>query len=113
MEKDEQIDSLMIDVLNTCTDTQDKLIGAGNEEYLEALLKRLNILVRHYTSEFDISTYEAAGILEALKYDMLADEERVAPDIIGCIDSIKLGILLDTEVAFESDMDLGDDEDEY
>lgn len=112
MEKHEQLDSFQFDIVNISSAVQDKLSGEANEKILADYNTQLNMKIRHYISEFDINMYEAAGLLEAIKLDMLQDPECIAPDIIGCIDAAKLGILLETEVAFiDDDMLEIDDED--
>jgi hypothetical protein len=103
MEKHEQLDSFQFDIINLCTDVQDKLSGVENEKVLTEYNTSLNMKIRHYISEFDINMYEAAGMLEAIKLDLLLDPEKIAPDVIGCIDTAKIAILLETEVAFEGE----------
>lgn len=116
MEKHEQIDSMSFDITNMCVDVQDKLVGDENEKVLVKYTTALGMTIRRYLAEFDINMYEAAGILESIKLDMLMDEENVSPDIIGCLESSKLAVLLDTSILFtpaeESELeDLDDPED--
>jgi hypothetical protein len=112
MEKHEQLDALEFDVVNICTDVQDKLVGDINGAVLSKYLTNLQITVNRYLSEFDINLYEIVGMLESIKLDLLIDEESVAPDIIGVIESVKLGLLVGDGVSFESDIDLEDEDDE-
>jgi len=110
MKKDEQLDALQIDVLNLCTAAQDKLIGDTNEQVLGDYLNQLTMTVNRFSEEFEINIYEIAGMLEAIKLDLLMDEEKIAPDVVGVLDTVKLGILIGDGVSFESDIDLDDDE---
>lgn len=104
MEKHEQLDALQIDVVNLCMDAQDKIVDT-NGDILATYLNKLSMTVNRFESEFDINMYEIAGMLEAVKLDLLMDEENIAPDVIGVIDAVKLGLLIGDGVAFESDMD--------
>ena len=100
MRHDEQIDAFTFKVTNLVTALQPKLNGDNNEDLLGEFVIALNTTVMRYLNEFDINLFEIVGILESIKYDFMMDEELISPEIIGCIEAKKTGILVDADVTF-------------
>ena len=110
MEHHEQIDAFTFKIINLAQEAQPKLDGTHNDEVLGDFITALNATVARYLDEFDINMYEIVGILESIKLDLMLDEEMIAPEIIGCIEAKKSGILIDTDVTFEMEEDDDDDD---
>ena len=119
MNRFEQLDSFTFEIeaainaadtrLQKCDDPE------GGELIIEEFISLLNRHVSRYMIEFDLITYDIIGSLEMIKYDY-AVSGTIAAEMLGAIEFVKMALVADTNIIFESeeeiDVDLEDLDDE-
>lgn len=121
MNRYEQIDSFTFEI-EAAIDAADTKLQVcesleSGEVILEEFISLMNTHVTRYMIEFDLTTYDIIGAIEMIKYDF-AVNDTIAAEVLGAIEFVKMSLLADTNIIFESeeeiDVDLEDlDEEEF